>query len=213
MTSVECHLGCAGLADRGVPTRTRHHNDGNRGRFDSIRRETPVSMRARARPIGPRRLFSGARPRSGPDRAPISSVLALTLKNGLSTSHAGFRHGETRTRTGDTTIFSRARRSSLRAQIPGSYVVSAGVRRSQDVRSLRIFIAVCGNGRRLRPRFGTRAVWAASGSELERGFAAFALRRGSPLARITMGGSARFAVKAGTNAASAPTTVSRPEQA
>jgi hypothetical protein len=37
-------------------------------------------------------------------------------------------------------------------------LVSAGVRRSQDVRSLRTFIAVCGNGRRLRPRFGTRAV-------------------------------------------------------
>ena len=86
---VECHLGCAGSADRGVPTRTRHHNDGNRGRFDSRRRETPVSMRARARPIGPRRLFSGAqaqiRPRSSADfkRTPSRP------QNGQSTNHAG----------------------------------------------------------------------------------------------------------------------------
>jgi hypothetical protein len=98
-------------------------------------------------------------------------------------------------------------------QIPGSYVVSAGVRRSQDVRSSRMFIAVCGNGWRLRPRFGTRAVWAASGFELERGFAACGLRRRSPIGTETLGGSARFSVKAGTNAASAPTTVSRPGRA
>ena len=91
----------------------------------------------------------------------------------------GPRNGETRTRTGDTTIFSRARRSGLRARFPGSYVVSAGVRPTQDVRSLRIFITVCGNGRRLRPRFGTRAVSAASGSEHARGFAARGLRRRS----------------------------------
>ena len=117
---VECHLGCAGSADRGVPTRTRHHNDGNRGRFDSRRRETPVSMRARARPIGPRRLFSGAqaqiRPRSSADfkRTPPHP------QNGQSTNHAGFRHGETRTRTGDTTIFSRYVRAAERREIPGN---------------------------------------------------------------------------------------------
>jgi hypothetical protein len=35
---VDCDLGCAGSADRGVPTRTRHHNDGNRGRLDPRRR-------------------------------------------------------------------------------------------------------------------------------------------------------------------------------
>ena len=119
-TLVDCHLGCAGSADRGVPTRTRHHNDGNRGRFDSRRRETPVSMRDRARPIGPRRLFSGAqaqiRPRSSADfkRTPSHP------QNGQSTTHAGFRHGETRTRTGDTTIFSRYLLAARRREIPGN---------------------------------------------------------------------------------------------
>jgi hypothetical protein len=97
-------------------------------------------------------------------------------------------------------------------QIPGSYVVSAGVRRSQDVRSLRTFIAVCGNGRRLRPRFGTRAVSAASASEHARGFAPCRLRRRSAFGTDHVGRQARISVKAGTNAASPPTTVS-PEQA
>ena len=85
---VECHLGCAGSADRGVPTRTRHHNDGNRGRFDSRRRETPVSMRARARPIGPRRLFSGAQAQIRPRSGAAFRHTPSHPENGLSTNHA-----------------------------------------------------------------------------------------------------------------------------
>ena len=61
-TPVECHLGCAGSADRGVPTRTRHHNDGNRGRLDPRRREIPGIHWARARPMRRAGYFPGPRP-------------------------------------------------------------------------------------------------------------------------------------------------------
>ena len=80
-------------------------------------------MRDRARPIGPRRLFSGAqaqiRPRSSADfkRTPSHP------QNGQSTTHAGFRHGETRTRTGDTTIFSRYLLAAERRETPGKQAV------------------------------------------------------------------------------------------
>ena len=120
--------------------------------------------------------------------------------------------GEARTRTGDTTIFSRARRSGLMAQIPGSYVVSTGARAMPVVRGLRMFTAVSGNGRRLRPRLGTRAVSAASGSEHARGSRRAGYVGGRRLARITLGRQRSLFLKAGTNAASAPTNVS-PEQA
>ena len=153
---VECHLGCAGLADRGVPTRTRHHNDGNRGRFDSRRRKTPVSMRARARPIGTRRLFSGAQAQIRSRSSALSSILALTLKNGLSNNHAGFRHGETRTRTGDTTIFSRYLQAGRRREIPGNRAVSAKQVQQSDVRNLRSFPGDSGVDGHLRPKTAAR---------------------------------------------------------
>ena len=85
---VECHLGCAASADRDVPTRTRHHNDGNRGRLDPRRRETPRIHWARAQPMRRRGLFSGAqahtRPRSSADfrraRTHPETVSRLTMR-------------------------------------------------------------------------------------------------------------------------------------
>jgi hypothetical protein len=120
--------------------------------------------------------------------------------------------GETRTRTGDTTIFSRAHRSGLMPR-------SVGVTWFPPVCGDRTMFAVCGYlspfvgmAGASGPDLGLAHEWVASGSELEGGFAACVLGRRSPLARITLGGSARFSEKAGTNAASAPTTVSRPER-
>jgi hypothetical protein len=84
---------------------------------------------------------------------PVRAVAHHNQKGGASSNHGPSSDGETRTRTGDTTIFSRARRPAQDGGIPGSHAVSAGTPRSPDVRSLRIFIAACGNGRRLRPKF------------------------------------------------------------
>jgi hypothetical protein len=189
------------------PASSSHRSSSVRAESRHARRQRPHTKRivyhwASASPCQRDPFALSRRTRKGPSA--FSCVFARLAAGEDIRLFAGILHGETRTRTGDTTIFSRARRPAQDGGIPGSHGVSAGTSRSPDVRSLRIFIAVCGNGRRLRPRFGTRAVWAASGSELGRGFATCGLRRRSPLARITLGGSARFSVKAGTNAASAP---------
>jgi hypothetical protein len=82
------------------------HNDGNRGRLGLSRRESLVSMRAPA--LGTRRRFSGG---LGPHQAHFDRRFQARVQapeNKKFSNHAGLRHGETRTRTGDTTIFSRA---------------------------------------------------------------------------------------------------------
>ena len=72
-----------------------------------------------------------------------------------------------------------------------------GMPRSRDVRSLRIFIAVCGNGGRLRPKFDLRCAGKIRGAELELGT--------NPLGRHT-----RSSEEAGTSSAATPTTACRP---
>ena len=81
------------------------HNDGNRGRLGLSRRESLVSMRAPARPLGTRRRFSGG---LGPHQAHFDRRFQARVQapeNKKFSNHAGLRDGETRTRTGDTTIF------------------------------------------------------------------------------------------------------------
>jgi hypothetical protein len=53
-----------------------------------------------------RRLFLGPDPHQAQIWAPVSGTAAPTRKREIP-QHAGFGDGETRTRTGDTTIFSR----------------------------------------------------------------------------------------------------------
>jgi hypothetical protein len=70
-----------------------------------------------------------------------------------SCSHAGLRDGETRTRTGDTTIFRSGLRGASGREIPGNKAVSTAVAAPAEYRYLRTFRFVCGM-RRLHPTVG-----------------------------------------------------------
>ena len=104
--------------------------------------------------------------------------------------------GERRTRTADTTIFSRARRPAQDGGIPGTYAVSAGTPRSPDVRSLRIVIAVCGNGGRVRPKLRLALCGQETGGQ------SLSLARTRRAHSLFRGG--------GMSSAPPPTTASRP---
>ena len=85
-----------------------------------------------------------------------------------------FADGETRTRTGDTTIFSRyVLAAAASGEIPGKQAVLAGSGRDADIRNLRSFQPFSGDGARLIPSLRVRSriqstisSWAASPAAL-----------------------------------------------
>ena len=68
----------------------------------------------------------------------------------------GLRDGETRTRTGDTTIFSRYLQAARRREIPANCAVSAKQVQRSDVRNLRAFLGDSGVDGHLRPNTAAR---------------------------------------------------------
>jgi hypothetical protein len=80
-------------------------------------------------------------------------------ENEKSRNHAGFRDGETRTRTGDTTILSRYLQAARRREIPGNDAVSAKMVQRSDVWNLRSFPGGSGVDGPLRPKAAARPDW------------------------------------------------------
>ena len=76
----------------------------------------------------------------------FESALHQRLENRAAMRDCGPRNGETRTRTGDTTIFSRYVLAAASGEIPGEDVVFEDPARRVAVRSLRSFPRVSGDG-------------------------------------------------------------------
>jgi hypothetical protein len=115
----------------------------------------PSTRRKRQRSCGRSRVHSSDSYRGGHDNRAwcrrFGSVLHRRLENPAVIRDFGPRNGETRTRTGDTTIFSRYLEAARRREIPGHSVVSAKQGQRREVRNLQTFPGDCGNGGRFRP--------------------------------------------------------------
>ena len=149
----------------------------------------------------PRIIAASARQaQSGASQAQFADLVQHPGNNEIQQLPGFAGDGETRTRTGDTTIFSRAVVRRRMAKSLEIIAVSARMPRSPDVRNLRIFIAVCGNGGRLRPKFASRCEGKHRGPSFE-------------LGTEPLGGHTRSSEEAGTSSAATPTTACRPDRA
>ena len=125
---------------------------GGRGRFGSSRHEIhcPCGF-PQSPPAGARNSRRQAQVRPRIERE--FQAQAHSLENRESSNHQGLRDGETRTRTGDTTIFSRRVELSNSTKMPGNERVSAGCAWVSKPRRFHSFRRGSGDGRLLVSRW------------------------------------------------------------